>query len=54
MLEIKHHIHKCNAVKDLGNNVTAGNTKNVNLNYNDPEHWLDGVTIKVIVRKICN
>lgn len=29
MHKLKYHNHNCNAVEDLGNNVTAGNTGNV-------------------------
>lgn len=54
MLELKHHNHNCNAVKDLVNNVTAGNTQNDNLNYNDPEHWLDGVSKSLLGKSVIN
>ncbi|XP_038644234.1 zinc finger MYM-type protein 1-like, partial [Scyliorhinus canicula] len=55
MHELKHQDHNCNAVDDLGNNVTAGNTENVeskfenspkrNINYNDPAHWPDELSM---------
>ena len=36
MNELKHHDHYCNAIEDLGNNVTAGNTENVESKFETP------------------